>query len=308
MANWFGSLSNIFFFLLFLQVAPSLFKDLHKKYSGLLEPKSKVGLIHIKDNLTSSGAYTRNLRKCFEDKDIKAILIKMECPGGYAGTAQSVFNEIKTLKAQYPKPIITLVENIAASGGYYIASATDYIIAPASAFIGSIGAYVAFPQVKQFIEKYNIKYDIIKSGAYKASGSPFLDLTPEQRKQLQSLTDSSYNQFTKDVQNSRPGLSSDSKLWADGKIFTGDQALSLKLIDELGSFSNAVSKLKKLATIEKEIEWVKPAKSSNFITNLFSSDSDDDETDPESSSSLQSIANTLCKTVEDRYTTPRVKY
>lgn len=308
MAKWFGSLSNIFFFLLFLQIAPSLFKDLHKKYAGLLKPKTKVGLIHIKDNLTNSGAYTRNLRKCFEDPDIKALLIKMECPGGYAGTAQSVYNEIKILKSQYPKPVITLVENIAASGGYYIASATDYIIAPASAFVGSIGAYVAFPQIKEFIESYKIKYDIIKSGSFKASGSPFLDITAEQRKQLQSLTDSSYKQFVIDVYSSRPKLAQDSKIWADGKIFTGEQALALHLIDELGSFSNAVNKLKELANIDRSIEWVKPAKSTNFIANLFSSDSDDDETDPEASSTLQMLAETVCKTVENRYTTPRAQY
>ena len=299
MSKFFTYLSNLFLVLIFLQVAPSLFKDLRKKYENILEPSTKVGLITIKDTLTNSVKYTKSIRKCFEDEDIKAILLRIECPGGYAGTAQSIYNELLALKKQCGnKPVVTLVENIAASGGYYIASATDYIVAPGSAFVGSIGAYIALPQVKAFIEKYNIKYDIIKSGAYKAAGSPFLDLTHEQRQQLQSLTDSSYQQFVKDVKARRPQLPADTKKWADGQIFTGEQALSLKLIDELGSFSTAIKALRRLAGIDNKIEWVRPAKSTSVWANLLSTDSDD-ESDNEST--LQAAVQTLCKTVENRY-------
>jgi protease IV len=306
MASFLGYISNIFLFLLFLQVAPGLFKDLRKKYENFLEPATQVGLVSIKGTLTNSAVHIRNIRKCFENKDIKAILIKMECPGGYAGTSEAIFSEIRALKNQYStKPIVTLVENIAASGGYYIASATDYIIAPASAFIGSIGAYIGVPQVKEFIEKYNIKYDIIKSGAYKTSGSPFTDITQEQRQQLQTLTDSCYKQFTKDVSNRRALSLNDTKKWADGKIFTGDQALELKLIDEIGSFSTAIKTIKDLAHIENKIEWVKPAKTSNFLANLFSTD-EDDETDTQST--LHALTTSICKNIEERYTGYKASY
>lgn len=299
MSKFFTYLSNIVLLLVFLQIAPSLFKDLRKKYENILEPTTKVGLITIKGTLTDSAKYTRSLRKCFEDDDIKAILLRIECPGGYAGTAQSIYNELLALKKQCGnKPVVTLVENIAASGGYYIACATDFIVTPASAFIGSIGAYIALPQVKAFIEKYNIKYDIIKSGAYKAAGSPFLDLTPEQRQQLQSLTDSSYQQFIKDVKARRPQLPTDIKKWAEGQIFTGEQAYNLKLVDELGSFSAAVRALRRLANFEGKIEWVKPAKSTSLWSSLLSSDSDDES---DNDSVLHAAAQALCATLEQRY-------
>jgi protease-4 len=298
MSKFFTYLSNILLLLVFLQIAPSMLKDIRKKYEDILEPATKVGLITIKDTLTNSVKYTKSLRKCFEDDDIKAILLRLDCPGGYAGTAQSIYNEILTLKKQCGnKPVVALVENIAASGGYYIACATDYIVTPASAFVGSIGAYIALPQVKALIEKYNIKYDIIKSGTYKAAGSPFLDLTLEQRQQFQSLTDSSYQQFIKDVKARRPQLPADTKKWAEGQIFTGEQAYSLKLVDELGSFSAAVKALCRLAKIEGKIDWIRPAKSTSIWSSLLSSDSDDESDD----SILHIAVQTFCNAIEQRY-------
>ena len=256
-------------------------------------------MINIRGGLYDAGPVVKNLKKFFEDDDIKAIVLKVECPGGSSGACQTVFNELNYYKSQYPhKYIVAFVENIAGSGGYYALCAANYIIAAPSAFIGSIGSYIQHPNFKDFIEYHKIKYDVIKAGAYKTAGNPLLDLTPEQKIELQAITNDVYRQFTRDVLSQRPHLPQDTKTWADGHIFTGEQALALKLIDEVGSPSTVARVLKENAHIEGKIEWVKPPKKLGFFKTLFSGDSDDD-----GNSYMNNAVNSVCKVIENRYAT-----
>lgn len=297
MATFFDYIKNIFWLLLILQVAPPLIKNVKKQYSELLEPKTKVGLMEIKGTIESSACYVQDLKKLFENEEIKAILIKIECPGGASGAAQAVFNEIKALRKEHTdKYTVALVENLAASGGYYIASAAHYIIACPAALIGSIGAYISHPYFKDFIESWKIKYDIVKSGTYKTAGNPFVESTPEQKSEFQSLTDNVYKQFINDVSQQRHNLPSDTKKWADGKIFTGEQALELKLIDEIGSLSNAIKVIRENAHIEGKIDWIKPERKTNLLKTLLSQDEDCEQT-----SFLAKAISQVCRIVEDRY-------
>lgn len=257
--NFFDYLKNIFIILIFLQIAPVLVKNIKKQYSKLLSPRTHVGLIKIKGVLYNSNRYNKYLNKYFKDEYIKAILLKIDCPGSSAGTSQAIFNEIQALKKEYDKPIIALVENICASGGYYIASATDYIITPQSAIIGSIGSSFQFLfQLKEFMEQFKIKYKPIVAGKYKDSTDPFTDMTPEQEIMLQSVLDSSYDQFSKDVAKNRKLSLKDKNKWAEGKIFTGTQALKLGLVDAIGSAYHATKKIKEMAMIKEDILWIKP--------------------------------------------------
>ena len=298
MAKFTDYIKNIFFLLILLQIAPILIMSIKKQYTALLEPRTKVGVISIKGILNDSNFYVKNLKKFFRDTEIKAILLKIDCPGGTAGTAQTIFNEIKALKADYLKPVVVLVENICASGGYYIACSTDSIIAPASAFIGSIGVYIPQPQFKEFMEQFKIKYDVIKSGDYKTAGDPFLLQTPQQTELLQGLTKDTYEQFVYDVSQSRPRLSlSTANDWANGKIFTGRQAKDLGLIDEIGSHSIAEKILKLKAPIEGEIEWVKPQRPS-ALASFFGADKDDDS---DGESYVTSAVTALCNCLENRF-------
>lgn len=277
MATFSDILKNLFFALVLLQVAPPLIKNLKKQYSNILENKTKVALIPIKGAITNSNYIVKELNKQFEDKEIKAILLEIDCPGGTSGSSQAIFNEIKMLKCQNnDKPIIAFVENLAASGGYYIASATDYIMSTPSAFIGSIGSYIAYPVFKKFIEQYKIDYEIIKSGEYKTVGNPLAEATPEQKEMLQNLSDNVYNQFVQDVASQRSKLPQDSKLWANGRIWTGQQALDLGLIDELGSQTNLIKVLKEKANIEGKIEWIMPKKNETLLQSLLSPKEDSD--------------------------------
>lgn len=306
MATFSDYLKNTFWLLVILQLAPTLMRTIKLQYEPFLETKSKVGVLNIKGTIYDATTYIHDIRKFFENEEIKAIVLKIESPGGSPGASQALFNEIKELKKNVsPKFVLALVQNIACSGAYYIACASDYIIATPSAFVGSIGAYIAHPYVKEFIESHKLKFEFIKSGAYKTVGSPFSDLTADQKQYLQGLTDSTYLQFVQDVktQRSKAKISGDVKEWADGKLFTGEQALKLGLIDKLGSQSNAMQVLKEHAPIVGKIEWVKPEHKTGLLQALLSPD---DGADAESA--LESTCNTVCKVLESRYCTPNIKY
>ncbi|MFC1842562.1 signal peptide peptidase SppA [Candidatus Dependentiae bacterium] len=271
-------LKTLFFLLLFLQFAPPLVKSIKKQYERMIVPKARVGLIKIKGILYNSDRYNKYLNKFFKDPKIKAILIKMDCPGGASGTAQSIYQEILSLKKKYNKPIVTLVENMCASGGYYIACATDHIIAPPSAVIGSIGtAFQYLFQLKEFIQSYKIGYKALTAGKYKTATDPFVDITEDQEKMLQGVLKSSYNQFTQDVSKSRKLTINDKNKWAEGRLFTGSQALSLGLIDAVGSPYTAIKVIREKALIDEkeEILWVKPPKKTGFAK--FFDDQENDE-------------------------------
>lgn len=299
--SFFDYLKNIFFLLVFMQVLPFLFTGIRKQYSRFWEPKTSVGVISLKGVLYNSAPYTRQLHAFFKDPEIKAILIQMDCSGSAAGTGQAIFREIMEYKKEYSKPIITLVENVCASGGYWIATATDSIIAPETALVGSIGAYFPYLfQLKDFIEQYHIKYQSVKAGAYKSTTDPFTTMTPEERQMLQQALDDTYAQFSESVASARKLSLGTINEWADGKIFTGRQALNLGLIDHVGSLQTAIGVLKEKALIEGEIEWVRAQQPRNFWSYLFGNEEDDD------GSFVASAVKNVCTQLEQQYSAPRL--
>ncbi len=294
--TFFDYLKNIFFLLILLQITPSILESIRKQYGRYLEPRTSVGVLSIKGVLYDSSYYSKHLQRFFKEDSIKAILLKMECPGSASGTGYALFNEIQTLKQEYQKPIIVLVENICASGGLWIACAADYIIAPSTALIGSIGVYFPYLfQLKNFIEDYKIRYESVKAGTYKTVADPFVDITPEERALLQSVLDDTYQQFTQSIAKTRKLPITTVTEWADGKIFTGSQAHKLGLIDEIGSAQNAIKVIKEKALIEGEIEWVHPPKNGGFLSKIFGGGQTDDD-----SSMFTSLINTLWNFVETR--------
>lgn len=276
--TFFNYLKNIFLLLLVLQLAPPILESIRKQWSFLLEPRTKVAVIDVKGAIYNADPYHKQLYNYFNDPSIKAILLKMDCPGGSSGSAQSIYQEILTLKKEHTKPIITLIENVCASGGYYIASATDYIIAPGSALVGSIGT--SFPylfKIKDFLDQFKIYNEPLKSGAYKDATNPFVGMSPEEKAMLQGLLDNAYKQFIHDVALCRKLSLATSATWADGKLFTAQQAQELGLIDAVGSPSMATSIIKEKALIEGEIEWIRKKEPSGFAR-MFGADDNEDNT------------------------------
>ena len=286
-------LKNIFFFLIIIQLAPPMIQNIAKQFRYFIENRTKVAVLPISGVLYNSEPYCKQLRQLFEAKDIKAILIRMECPGGASGTSQTIFHELKILKNEHHKPVVVLVENICASGGYNIACAADYIIAPGSSIVGSIGSTMPYLfNVKELMEKYNIKYTPIIAGTYKNITNPFVDISDQEKSLLQGVANDSYEQFVLEVSESRKLAHANSKDWADGKIFTGRQAKTLGLIDEIGSLENAIQALKKLGNFEGKIEWVHPPRRLSFWT-LFSGDANQDQDNSMFASITQHIGNFL---------------
>ncbi len=300
-------LKNIFFILLILQFTPPIIQNLIDRYNKLYENKTQVGVIEIKGGLYSAKKHVKHIKEFFENKDIKAILLKVECPGGAAGTSQAIYSEILALKEKNgTKPVVALVENICASGGYYVAAAADYIVASPSAMVGSIGVYIAHPQFKDFIEQFKVKYTVTKSGLYKTAGDPLTELTDEAKAMFQNLTNDVYNQFVNDIKARRSKLAAiDEKSWAEGRVFTGNEAFRLGLIDEVGSYSNAVKAIKDKAIIEGEIEWVKPPKKSNIWKVLVGDDENGGETKSLSDRFISSLVNKFINQSGAEETSPR---
>lgn len=271
------SLKNIFWILLLLQIAPPLLQNLGKQYSKLLAPKTQVGLLKISGMLSDSTHYNKYLNKYFENNDIKAIVLKVDSPGGASGASSAIYNEIQALKKEYPKPVVVLVENMCASGAYYISCAADHIIAPPLATIGSVGVSLAFLfQLKNFINEHKVDHVSITAGKYKNATDPFTDMTPEQKAHLQDLTNDSYKQFTQDVAQARKLSLAKTDEWANGKLFTGRQALKMGLIDELGSAHRATQVVKEKALIEGDIEWVTVPQQTG-LAQMFGGNLPDDE-------------------------------
>jgi protease IV len=261
--GFFDIIKNLFWILLFLQFAPILFSNLKNTLEDAMTPKTQVGYLTISGIISDSRFYTKHIRKFLKAPDIKALLVKIDSPGGFPGSAQAIFQELKKFKEK--KPVVAFIENIGASAAYNIAAASNYIVATPSSLVGSIGVWMQIPPaVNDLAESWKIKFRTIQSGKFKTAGSPFKAMTPEEQAYLQDVSDDSYNQFVNDIAKSRNLPLEESKAWADGKIFTGNQALALKLVDQLGSELDAIEELKKEALIEKdqELKFIHPTQPS----------------------------------------------
>ncbi len=270
-------LKTIILLLIFINIAPPLWKSFTEKWMQNIEPKTKVGYLYI-NNLESSDQYVSHLREYFKNPDIKAVFLHIESEGGNAGTSQAIVYEIQTLKNKYPKPVISYSENICTSGGYYIACTADHSIATGACLLGSIGS-TTNPQFnfKKLLSNYNVDTVTIASGKYKTAFNNLEECTEDQKQMLQTICDDIYQQFVTFVATQRHLQISNAQEWADGKIFSGQQAKHLHLIDTVGSKLDAIEFLKKsLIPSDKKIEWIYPPKHSWWSS--FSSDSEEPET------------------------------
>ncbi|KPV65099.1 MAG: protease 4 [Candidatus Bathyarchaeota archaeon BA1] len=218
-----------------------------------------IGLIRIEGTIASSpgilgGADPEEivplLKEAGKDPSIKAILVRINSPGGQAAASQEIYREIMRVR-RAGKPVVASIGDIAASGGYYVASAADKIVAEQGALTGSIGAISTIPQLAEFLKKLGIEFVVIKAGKFKDITSPFREITPEEKELLQEMIDDIHEQFIKDVAEGRGLDVTKVREIADGRILTGKQAKELGLIDEFGNLNDAIEIAAKLAKIEK---------------------------------------------------------
>ncbi len=229
-------LGALFFGVLFLSYGLS-----GRKTTGSLAGvgKDRVALIKIEGVLLLSENLVEELRDYAEDSSIKAIVIRIDSPGGGVVPSQEIYNAVLNARKE-GKKIVVSMGSVAASGGYYIAAAADKIVANPGTLTGSIGVKMEFANLEKLLEKVGVKGMVVKAGEYKDVGSPYREMTPEEKKLLQDVIDDVHGQFIKAVAEGRHLPEADVRAIADGRIFTGQQALGLKLVDQLGDLADSI--------------------------------------------------------------------
>ncbi|MBI5557557.1 MAG: signal peptide peptidase SppA [Deltaproteobacteria bacterium] len=212
--------------------------------------KESVGVIELKGIITDAEETLDHILQFRLSKSIKAIVVRIDCPGGAVGASQEIFREIA--RANEVKPVVASMGSVAASGGYYAAIGAGKIVASPGTLTGSMGVIFKFPNLEEIFQKIGYRDEVIKSGKLKDIGSPSRPLTTEERELLQSLLDEVHEQFIADIAQSRKLPSDDVRKVADGRIFSGETAKNLGLVDELGNFNDAVSLAAKLAGLQTE--------------------------------------------------------
>lgn len=215
--------------------------------SGVIVSSMKPGVFDKEGDILSQVYY--RLKKAAEDNMVKGIILRLDTPGGEVTASDIIYHEILNFKKRTGIPVLALMMGLTASGGYYIASACDLLIAHPSTLTGSIGVISLFPNLEGLFEKVGIQVHVIKSGELKDSGSVFRQMTPEERDVFQKIVDE-YHQNFQDVvyENRKDHLSrEDLKKIADGRVMTASQALEAKLIDEIGYFDKALKIILDLA-------------------------------------------------------------
>lgn len=210
----------------------------------------RVAVLEVEGIILDSQPYLDSLSKINKDDGIKAIVLRIDSPGGAVGPSQEIYSEI--LKLREKKPVIATLGSVGASGGYYIACAAQKILANPGTITGSIGVIAQFVSYEQLLKWAKLDVEVIKSGEFKDVGSPFKKMTETEKQYMQQLIDNVYSQFKLAVSKARGIDSKEMDKIADGRIFTGEQAKNLKLIDELGTLSDAVSLAGTLSGIKGE--------------------------------------------------------
>jgi protease-4 len=234
----------------------------------------RIAVVDITGILTSSHNVSRGassarsvieqLDQFGEDNSVRALVLRIDSPGGTVVAAQEIFAAINRLKEEKEKVVVASMADIAASGGYYIACSADRIFANPGTITGSIGVIMEFPNMEELFGKIGLKSNTIKSGEFKDTGSALREMTDREREVLQALIDDVYGQFVQAVQESRGMTPEKVRELADGRIFTGRQALELGLVDEIGDMTDAIRAAADLAGIEGEPEIVRKKKKVSF--------------------------------------------
>jgi protease-4 len=237
------------------------------KFGGKLAGIENVGVVKIEGIITDSASINESIRRFAKDENIKAIVLRINSPGGGVGPSQEIYEEVKKLRDK--KVVVASIGAVGASGGYYIACGADKIVANPGSITGSIGVIMEFLNLKELIEKLGMKGMVVKSGPLKDVGNPLRDMTEEERELLKTLIDNIHYQFVDAVADGRKLERSKVEVIADGRIFSGEQAKELGLVDILGNFYDAIEVSAKISGIKGEPRLVYPPKKKISIIDLI---------------------------------------
>jgi protease-4 len=240
--------------LLVVFLATTLWPDLD------LSGEDRIALIRVEGVILDAQQTVGDLKKFGDSPSVKAIVLRIDSPGGGVVPSQEIHDAVMRVRNKQNKAVVASMGTVAASGGYYIAAATDRIMANPGTLTGSIGVIMELANLEGLLKKIGVENVVVKSGRHKDIGSPFRKMSDEDRRILQSVMDDVHTQFIEAVAEGRSLDVSDVQPLADGRIFTGRQAKEIKLVDELGNLDDAIRLAADLAGIEGEPKVVEPRK------------------------------------------------
>ena len=236
--------------------ALALRDDYLKLHASILDPRTVV----------------KQLREFRRDDSIRAIILHVNTPGGGAAASQEIYSEVRRIRDEKKKKIVASIETLGASGGYYISAATEKIYADPASIVGSIGVISQWVNYEDLLKWAKLKDVTFKAGALKDTGNPARPMTPEEKAYFQSLINDMHGQFISAVAEGRKLKMDDVKKLADGRVWTGQQALPLKLVDQIGDFRVAVEETAKAVGIKGEPTLVHPEKERRTLLDLIFGD------------------------------------
>src|SRR5450432_632833 len=262
------------FFLFVMSVFVLVYLALHAggEQASLHAFGDKIGVVDLEGVIVDPSVIVPQLKKFGDDDSIKAIIIRVNSPGGGVAASEEIYREVKRVRDEKHKRIVASISSVGASGAYYVSSATNKIYADNGSIVGSIGVIMEWLNYGELLRWAKLKQEILSVGEFKDTGDPTRELTPAERAYLQSLADNMYLQFVRAVAEGRHAKVEDIKAIANGKVWTGEEALSMHLIDQIGDFQAVVDDTAKSVGIKGEPVLVHPQLERKTVMDLLFGD------------------------------------
>jgi len=238
------------------------------KQSGLLGSFKRVGLVEIVGDIESSENIVDQLEHMRRDPSVHAVVLRLDSPGGGVAASQEIYDAVQRLRKD-DKPVVASMGGVAASGAYYIACGADSIVANPGTLTGSIGVIMSFPNTEELFRKVGVRFEVVKTGKFKDIGSLSRPMTPEERQLLQGVLSNVYEQFVSAISEGRDLERNEILPYADGRIFSGSQALDYGFVDRLGDLDDAIRLAGGLAGIAGRPVVVRKERRRMSIVDLF---------------------------------------
>jgi protease-4 len=235
----------------------------------------KIGVVELQGVIWESKPFIEQMKRYEDDSSIKAIIIEINSPGGGSEASQELYDYVKRYRDKKKKPVVSAIRTVGASGAYYVAAGTSKIYASRSSIVGSIGVIAQWVNYGDLLRWAKMKNVTIKAGELKDTGDPTRDLTPQEKAYLQELIDNMHGQFIHDVADGRKMKEDDIRALASGRVWTGEQAEGLKLVDKVADFQTAVEETAKSVGISGEPTLVRPYKDKRTLADILFGDISD---------------------------------
>ena len=273
---FFGALSGCLVVVIGLFIFGAIIAAMREDSGELSLSTNKIAVLPIEGEILDSRETLETLHRYADNNTVKGIVVRINSPGGAIAPSQEIYSEIRRVREKSGKPIVASMDSVAASGGYYIAVGCDRIVANPGSITGSIGVILQWMEMKDLVQWAKMKPETITSGELKAAGSPYRELSDAERAYFQRIVTQLHVQFVKAVAQGRSGKLTEAEVTrvADGRVFTGEEAHALKLVDELGSLDHAIRLTAKLAGIKGEPATIYPKRRDVTLLELLTDTGD----------------------------------